>query len=293
MNLNQLEVLIAIVKTGSLKEAAEIVGLTHSAVSYSLSNLEAELGVTLMERGRRGIKLTPVGEKVLEHAHRVISEIEIIRQETARERGVTSGKIRFGCVSQVPARFLTGIIRSFQSQYPDVEVVLFQGSSIEIVDWMEQRVVDVGTVVNPEDYPLAIKLVENPMIVILPTNHPLAVHDTVRMDMLHGETFIGTRNKTDETVAEVTSPKIPTLHMQHQVTETNTLFAMVAEGMGIAILPAMLAQDDLEGIVIKRLHPPTTMQAFLATNAVSPVTQAFLTVAHNWTRNHNFLLKND
>ncbi len=59
MNLNQLEVLVAIVDTGNLTSAGDVVGLTQSAVSYSLSRLEAELGVTLLERGRQGIANNP------------------------------------------------------------------------------------------------------------------------------------------------------------------------------------------------------------------------------------------
>lgn len=71
MNLGQLEVLVAIVDTGSLTEAADTVGLTQSAVSHSLSRLEAELGVTLLERGRQGASLTRIGEDVVEHAREI------------------------------------------------------------------------------------------------------------------------------------------------------------------------------------------------------------------------------
>ncbi|MEO1165535.1 MAG: LysR family transcriptional regulator, partial [Chloroflexota bacterium] len=74
MNLGQLEVLVAIVDTGSLTEAADTVGLTQSAVSHSLSRLEAELGVTLLERGRQGASLTRIGEDVVEHARAILQQ---------------------------------------------------------------------------------------------------------------------------------------------------------------------------------------------------------------------------
>ncbi|NDJ51551.1 MAG: LysR family transcriptional regulator [Chloroflexi bacterium] len=102
MNLSQLEVLDAIVRTGSLTEASYDVGLTQSAVSYSLSRLETELGVKLLERGRQGVSLTRIGEEVLQHARIVLKQMEIIRQRTAQERGLAVGKLRFGCVPSPP-----------------------------------------------------------------------------------------------------------------------------------------------------------------------------------------------
>ena len=84
MNLSQLEVLVAIVETGSLTEAAETVGLTQSAVSYSLKKLEAELSVTLLQRGRQGVTVTRIGEEVVPHARSIMGQVEIIRQKLAR-----------------------------------------------------------------------------------------------------------------------------------------------------------------------------------------------------------------
>jgi len=63
MNLGQLEVLVAIVNSGSLSESPEVVSLTQSAVSFSLSRLEAELGVTLLERGRQGVALGGISKE--------------------------------------------------------------------------------------------------------------------------------------------------------------------------------------------------------------------------------------
>lgn len=292
MNLSQLEVLVAIVETGSLKEAGETVGLTHSAVSYSLSKLEAELGITLMERGRQGIVLTGIGNEVLQHARRIMNEIDIIRQKTARERGLAVGKIRFACVSQVPPRFLTGIIRDFQSRYPDIQVVLFQGSSQEIASWIESRIIDVGTVVDPSSYPISVKLVENEIHVLLPENHVLAQQTEIQIDDIAGEPLIGSQREAAASTNMLFGLNRLNIQLRYQVTETATIYAMVAEGMGICILPSMLVDTSVLSVVSRPLRPRLIMEAYLAAAVESPAIQEFLIVAQNWSRLHGFLLSN-
>lgn len=290
MNLGQLEVFVAIVNNGSLKKAAEAIGITHSAVSYSLSKFEAELGVTLLERGRQGITLTRIGEVVLDHARIILGEAEIIRQEANRERGLSAGKIRFACVPQVPSRLLTGIIRDFQYQYPEIEVVLFQGREQEVNQWLENRIVDVGTVVQTGNYPLSVQFLESNVAALLPADHSLADQPKVSLSALKNESLIGTRREIEATTEITPHGAFSALQLQHQVTETQTVIAMVAEGMGVAIIPHMLIDEvSNDKVVFKPLHPTVTMRAFLVANINSPMTQAFLDVAQNWTKSHGYL----
>ncbi|MCA9911625.1 MAG: LysR family transcriptional regulator, partial [Anaerolineae bacterium] len=243
MNLGQLEVFVAIANSGSLKKGAEAVGLTHSAVSYSLSKLEAELGVKLLDRGKHGITLTRIGEVVLSHARNIIAELEIIRQQTSRERGLHVGKIRFACVPQVPSRLLTGIIREFQHQYPDIEVVLFQGHETEVLEWLDNRLVDAGTVMQPNGYPLAVPFLEDQIYVLLPKDHRLAQEPRVGLQYLENEPLIGRSREVEATTELNPTSAFRTLQLQYQVTETQTAVAMVAEGMGITMVPRMVLED--------------------------------------------------
>jgi len=186
-----------------MTEAAEVIGLTQSAVSYALSKLEAELGVTLLERGRHGVKVTQIGETVLLHARTILNQIEIIhartilnqieiiRQETARKRGLTVGKIRFGCVANVPPRLLTGILRDFQHRYAEIEVVLFEGTPRELVEWLATGVIDVGTVTNPAGYISAIHFVHDELKVMVSTDHRFAHQRVVTIEQLAQEQLIG------------------------------------------------------------------------------------------------------
>lgn len=290
MNLSQLEVFIAIVNTGSLKRAAEDIGLTHSAVSYSLSKLEAELGVKLLERNRHGIIVTRIGEIILDHARTIVSEVEIIRQQANRERDLHVGKIRFACVPQVPSSMLTGIIREFQQQYPDIEVILFQGRETEVLEWLDKHIVDIGTVVHPDGYPKAVQFLQDQVYVLLARDHPLTREPKISFHHLQNAPLIGTSREIQATSEINPASAFSNLRLQYQVTETQTIVAMVAEGMGIAILPGLLVNGITdEKVVAKPLHPGVTMRAFLVANIDSPVTHAFLNLVQKWVKARGYI----
>ena len=289
MILSQLEVLVAIVDTGSLTEAAEAVGVTQSAVSYSLSKLEAELGVTLLERGRQGITITHIGDDVVQHARTILSQVNVIREKTARERGIAIGKIRFGCVPQLPARLLTGIIRNFQHYYPNLQVVLFEGSSAEILEWLDNHTIDVGTVIDPKSYPLSVLLMEHEIQVVLPQDHPLASQTRIDINDLLGEPLIGSKREIETFATLLHVINTSMLDIRYQVNEISTIYTMIREGMGISILPSILVNANVEGIVLRPIHPQLIRQAYLAAHVDSPAIKAFLRLANSWTKTHGFL----
>lgn len=289
MNLSQLEVLIAIVETGSLTEAAEVVSLTQSAVSYSLSKLEAELGVTLLERGRQGIALTQIGEEVLPHARQILSQTELIRQKSAQARGLSVGKLRFGCVPTVPGRILTTILREFNQKYPDIEIVLFEGVPTELVEWLDTGVIDVATVLSAQKYPASILLVRDEIQVIASAHHPLASQSDVQFEQLLSEPLIGPKADYGILSELLGLPWKPFPRLRHEVSTQSTIFAMVRENMGVSIMPQMLHERALDDIVRLSFSPKRYIEVYLATNVESPATQAFLETAHDIAQERGLL----
>src|SRR5258708_39398211 len=97
MNFSQLQSFVALADTGSFTEAAYAVSLTQSAVSHALAALEDELGVTLLERNRKGvIALTNVGQKIIPHVRALLAQAEAIEQEAKAAQGSAMGKLRLG-----------------------------------------------------------------------------------------------------------------------------------------------------------------------------------------------------
>src|SRR4051812_32646454 len=110
MNFSQLECLVALAQQGSFTEAAYSLNMTQSAVSHSLAALESELGVTLLERNRKGVvALTPVGQKILPRVRLLLSEAEAITQEAKAAQGLAAGKLRVGSVHSFCPGLLAGV----------------------------------------------------------------------------------------------------------------------------------------------------------------------------------------
>ena len=289
MNLSQLEVLVAIVDAGSLTEAAEAVGLTQSAVSHSLNRLEAELGVTLLERGRQGISVSRIGQEVVNHARIILSQTEIIRQKTARARGVSVGKLRFGCVPHVSPRLLTGIIRDFQHRYPEIEIVLFEGKSPELMNWLQEGIIDAAMVLLPDHYPLSVPLARDEIKVILAESHPLATADKLTLAQLSDEPLIAPQDQYQLITSLPQLQHVSLPHLHYAVSAYHTIFGMVRENMGVSLLPGDLITPVVDGIVSVPLVPPLVVDVYLAASVRSPVTEAFLNNAHTWSQAAGFL----
>lgn len=289
MNLNQLEVLVAIVDTGSLTEAGERIGLTQSAVSYSLSKLEAELGVQLLERGRLGISITPIGEDVLIHARAILAQIEVIRQKTGRARGLAIGKLRFGCVPYVSPHLLTGILRSFQTDYPDIDIVIFEGKPVELMTWLHDGIVDVATVVLPESFQVSTPLARDQVHVIVSVRHPFATQKSISLAQLANESLIAPQEQYDMITALPQMQPITLPRLRHAVSGYQTIFTMVRENMGISLMPGKLLTTDVDGVVGVPLSPALSINIHIAANISSPATDAFLAGARRWSQEHGFL----
>src|SRR5438105_217137 len=112
MNFSQLQSFVALAETGSFTEAAYTINLTQSAVSHALSALESELGVTLLERNRKGVvSLSRVGEKILPHVRLLLAQAEAIEQQAKVARGEAAGKVRLGSIeSMIPPRLLASML---------------------------------------------------------------------------------------------------------------------------------------------------------------------------------------
>src|SRR6202048_4322235 len=102
MNLTQLQCFIALAETGSFTEAAYTVNLTQSAVSHALAALESELGVTLLERNRKGVvALTSVGQTIIPHVRALLASASAIEQEAKAAHGEAIGKLRLGTIESI------------------------------------------------------------------------------------------------------------------------------------------------------------------------------------------------
>ncbi len=193
MTLTQLQIFVTIVETGSFTLASERLGMTQSAVSHALADLEKELQVTLLLRERTGPVLTEVGQRIVVLAREMLAAASAIQQTAAATHDLAVGKLRVGSISSVSMRILPGMVRAFQRRYPGIEIVVLEGTDQEVREWIETRTVDLGVVTLPAEGVDVTPIASDEFLVVLSAAHPLASKRSVSLEQLAKEPFILSR----------------------------------------------------------------------------------------------------
>lgn len=293
MNFSQLESFVALVDTGSFTKAAETVSLTQSAVSHALAALENELGVTLIGRSRKGtITLTSAGQKIIPHVRALLAQAEAIAEEARAAQGLAAGRLRLGSiVSMVNPALLAGVLTTFQQQYPDIEVVLFEGSMHEVGEWIENGVIDVSFALYPSKCLDTTLLAVDELCVVLPPGHRFQRRSALSPDDLLEEGFIMAKNECTARFMEMAGlhrgGRTPTI--RYQANDSSTILAMVREGLGVTLLPRTVLPKKLDGMVALPLDPVQRLQIGLALpmgEAATLAARLFIQTALAYTDSH-------
>lgn len=295
MNFSQLQSFVAVADTGSFTEAAYALDMTQSAVSHALSALEGELGVTLLERNRKGVvALTAVGQAIIPHVRTLLAQREAIEQEAKAAQGETAGKLRLGSMlSIVSPDLLARVLTRFRTLYPEVEVVLFEGMMREVGEWIEQSIVDVGFVLFPAPGFEVTPLTTDELCVLVPSGHRLHTKGAVMPGELQEEGWILEKNPCAFQLMEaVLGPRRSRPPIRYQASDRATILAMVREGLGITLMPRLLLPKKLEGIVALPLDPPYPLHIGLAVRSqamTSPAARLLVHQASTWVHESAFL----
>ena len=135
--LDELQTLVAVVDTGSITAASEVLGLTISATSRTLSRLEEKLQTTLLRRTTRRLELTEEGMTFLQHARVILASVDEAEEQMAARRMRPTGRLRVDAASPFMLHVLVPLIEGFRARYPDVELEL--NSNEGITDLIEKR----------------------------------------------------------------------------------------------------------------------------------------------------------
>ncbi|NGM84301.1 LysR family transcriptional regulator [Paenibacillus sp. 7124] len=288
MKLSQLQCFVALAELGSFTEAAYAVGLTQSAVSHALAALENEVGVTLLERNRKGVAaLTDAGQKIIPHVRELLAQAEAIEQEAKSARGLAKGKLRLGGILSFSPGLLAGVLARFQKKYPDIEVVLFEGTIQEINDWITCSIIDVGFVLHPAKDVESTYITTDELCVLVPSRHRLHAQTEVSPQELCEEGFIMAKDGCSSQLMELAGLELKQFKplTRYHANDSATLLAMVREGLGITLLPRMMLPKKLEGVVALPLNPPQMLQIGLAVRSqeiASPAAVLFVQTVLAW-----------
>lgn len=265
MNIQKYMAFVKTVEYGSFTNAAEILNYSQSGISRMINDLEKEWGVSLLERGRAGVRLTSDGLILLPYAKSLYSEYQKLQAQVNELNGLQSGIIRIGTFSSVATHWLPNIVKEFQKDYPNIDYEFLLGDYTEIENWVAEGRVDFGFLRLPSTSGLeTIFLEQDKLVVILPEAHPLADYEKVPIHALCEYPFMLVEGDRKAEFSELferynISPKI------HFTTlDDYAVMAMVEKGLGISILPQLILQRVPYHIVVKELEVPAYREIGLA-----------------------------
>lgn len=277
MNLAQLRAFDGVARSGSVSDAALELGLTQSAVSHALASLERELGARLIVRDRTGCLLTELGSRLLPDAAEALRHADRIAETAAAESGLREGRLRVAIIPSASGTVLP-LIAQFRQRYPGISVAVFEGTDQEVSDWIGDRTAELGAVTGPRPDLETVPLAEDEMLAIVPAGHRLAGREDVTVAGLAGEPFLMSAGGCEPVIRRLHDRHHVPLAPASRVTDMATLLAMVHEGLGVSIVPALSLGAGHDGITTLPLRPRAPRSLLLAARDtdLSPAASAFL-----------------
>ena len=256
MTLLSYQIFQTVVEQGSFQKAAQVMNLTPSAISHSISTMEKELGFPLFNRNKNGITLTSYGENLEPYILTVLNSDSKLQQAISEFNGLTHGSVKLGTFSSVCTGFIPDIIAGFSKKHPNIEIKIYQGTYDDVYTWLKTGVVDIGFLSDSSCKDLTLSpLYEDELLVITPKNYKTKHRAYMEITELDGEKFISQRESTDADIQELFRKYKLNVHSSCHVVDDLSQIAMVASGLGICIMPQLVMQNIPYDVNTYRLKP--------------------------------------
>ncbi len=261
LELRHIVALAAVARAGTFGRAAVELGYTQSAVSQQIAALERIIGERLIERpaGTRGASLTEAGETLICHAEAIMARLEAARADIAALRVGEAGRLRIGTYESVGARLLPAVIGRFIRDWPAIDIGLSEPpTDRELFDQLERGEVDLAFCSLPTpDGPFdALELMNDPYVLLVPTDGPLADRDSLTLDDL-GTTPVVGADVSGAKLEEALRASGRRLEFSFRSDRNATLQGLVGAGFGVALIPLLaVMRGDEDRVKVVRLAPP-------------------------------------
>lgn len=284
MTLTQLEIFSQVAELRGFTLAAHQLGISQSAVSHAMKLLEQELGVELLRRHQSQVELSDIGEQLLLRARAMLGLANTMRQEAADARGMKRGTLRIGSFGPTSSiKLLPNILQHYRQAHPGIEVHVDEGPDRQIVQWLEERRIDIGFVVLPEERFDTFALIEDQMVALLPAAHPLATRSDLSLKALCADPFILTEAGSSELVSRLFNAARLQPNIRYRCSQLLSTLETVSRGDAITVIAeGSLPDSPHPGYVKIPLSPAVKRQVGLAVldqRQASPAALAFIELA--------------
>jgi LysR family hydrogen peroxide-inducible transcriptional activator len=267
MNLRDLRYLVALAEERHFGRAAERCFVSQPTLSAQIRKLEEYLGVPLVERQPRRVKLTEAGEKVVERARRALQEADAIVEIARTDRDPLAGPLKMALIPTVGPYLLPHIAGPLRRALPRLKLMLYEYQTAPLLEKLRGGELDLGIIALPmptEGLETAF-LFDEPFTLAVPASHPLAERERVRLDDLKDETLLLLEDGhclRDHALSVCSRVRL-NQEQDYRASSLETLRQMVAAGHGITLLPELAAATPVgtaRGMKIKPFARPAPVR---------------------------------
>lgn len=285
MELRQLRYLVAVADERHFTRAAEREHIAQPALSQQIRRLEAELGLTLVERTTRRVAMTQAGDLLVGRARRVLAELDAAHAELASLAGVQAGRLSVGALHTMGPVDLSLLLASFHRTHPGIDLEVREQSSEELAEMLRVDEIDLAFLSVTEHIQSRgltfQRLVSEELVAVLPTGHPLAGRPSIRFGELANEAFISFRrgSRLRELLDWAAAEAGFEIRITLESNESRRIRSLVSSALGVAILPRSDATGAGAPVAVAALvEPSLTRDVTLAARTqrrLSPAAIAF------------------
>lgn len=278
MELRRIQYFVAVAEEGHFGRAAQRLRMAQPPLSQQIKSLEAEMGVRLFRRTTRKVEITPAGQRFLERAREILAAVDNAVAEAGQVADGTVGRISIGFTGSATYDLLPSLVRVLRADLPGVELDI-RGEMLtpRQVGALVDGSLDLGFLRPPvRNADVEVRVLRRePLIAVLPEQHPLASSAAVRLADLANDPFISypshNRSVVYEAVLDACQHAGFTPSSIHEVSETSTLVSFVAAGLGVALVPASVQHLQITGARYRPLAGTTQeVELALATRVDEP-----------------------
>lgn len=256
MELRQLRYFIEVAEREHMTEAADNLNVAQSAVSYQITKLEEELGVKLLERVGRNIKVTQIGYIFLKYVKSSLKKLDEAKEKIDEYLDPQAGTIKIGYPTSLARYWLPTVISAYKNDFPNVSFHLRQGSYANLIDAVKNGEIDLAFLgpvpTNDPDLETKILFMEN-IVALIPSLHPLAEKKRIPLSDLRSDKFVlfpkgyVLRKLAVEACREAGfEPEITS-----EGEDMDALKGLVSAGIGVSLLPESTFYDSTPRFTVK------------------------------------------
>lgn len=252
MTLTQLSYIVAVDKYRHFATAARKTFITQPTLSMQIHKLEEELGQKIFDRSRTPVVPTPIGEKIISQAKKMLAEAKAIEDLARAQDHSLKGTFKIGIVSTVAPYLLPRFLHPFIQRYPETKLILEEGLTRDLVEAVADDRLDAALIASPPDQPNIFEqeLYFEPFVSYVPEGHVHARLDRIDIDQINPEELLLLdeghcfRDQAEKLCSRIRN-SVPN-RIQFSSGNLETLRRLVEQGCGVTLLPYLAVEEELE-----------------------------------------------